>query len=79
MDGLQLCTSCHLCSSARARQCTHSRCRPALQMVAQKQALLSALPADDPLVAASQTQAQAALDKQVRHHASTITQCLHIK
>lgn len=35
------------------------------EMVAQKQALLSALPADDPLVAASQTQAQAALDKQV--------------
>lgn len=37
-----------------------------LQMVAQKQALLSAMPADDPLVTAAQMQQQAALDKQVR-------------
>jgi len=35
-------------------------------MVAQKQALLSAMPADDPLATAAQMQQQAALDKQVR-------------
>lgn len=42
-----------------------SRCCSATQMVAQKQALLSALPPGDPLAAASQMQAQATLDKQV--------------
>jgi hypothetical protein len=41
-----------------------------LQMVAQKQTLLSALPADNSLSAASQIQSQAALDKQVRQLSS---------
>ncbi len=35
-------------------------------MVAQKQALLAAMPKDDPLATAAQMQSQAALDKQVR-------------
>lgn len=37
-------------------------------MVAQKQTLLSALPADNPLSAAAQIQSQATLDKQVGGH-----------